>query len=83
MERDPFKLIEENGYFYGRGTGDNKAGLTGVVTSLLKLKAAGKAMTELRRKAASSVTTGVDRNAFRSFAPRSSRGPRARRARVS
>jgi acetylornithine deacetylase/succinyl-diaminopimelate desuccinylase-like protein len=24
-ERDPFKLIEENGYFYGRGSSDDKA----------------------------------------------------------
>ncbi|MFX8449420.1 M20/M25/M40 family metallo-hydrolase, partial [Acinetobacter baumannii] len=24
-ERDPFKLIEENGYYYGRGTVDDKA----------------------------------------------------------
>ena len=24
-ERDPFKLVEENGYFYGRGTFDDKA----------------------------------------------------------
>ena len=28
-ERDPFKLIEENGYFYGRGTYDVKQGVTG------------------------------------------------------
>lgn len=24
-ERDPFKMVEENGYFYGRGTLDDKA----------------------------------------------------------
>ena len=26
-ERDPFTLVEENGYFFGRGSIDNKAGL--------------------------------------------------------
>ena len=41
-ERDPFKLIEENGYFFGRGTGDNKAGIVAMVSTILRLKAAGK-----------------------------------------
>lgn len=40
-ERDPFKLIEENGYFYGRGTGDNKTGVMSLVSALLRMKAAG------------------------------------------
>lgn len=40
-ERDPFKLIEENGYFFGRGTGDNKTGVTALVSTLLRMKAAG------------------------------------------
>jgi carboxypeptidase PM20D1 len=39
-ERDPFKLIEENGNFYGRGTSDNKAGVTALVSTILRLKAA-------------------------------------------
>jgi acetylornithine deacetylase/succinyl-diaminopimelate desuccinylase-like protein len=40
-ERDPFTLIEENGYFYGRGTGDNKQGVIAITTALLRLKAEG------------------------------------------
>lgn len=39
-ERDPFKLVEENGNFYGRGTLDNKAGVTALVSTILRLKAA-------------------------------------------
>jgi carboxypeptidase PM20D1 len=38
-ERDPFKLIEENGNFYGRGTSDNKAGVVALVSTILRLKA--------------------------------------------
>ncbi len=38
-ERDPFKLIEENGNFYGRGTMDNKAGVAALVSTILRLKA--------------------------------------------
>lgn len=37
--RDPFKLIEENGYFFGRGTADNKAGVTSLISTILRLKA--------------------------------------------
>lgn len=39
--RDPFVLIEEDGYFFGRGTGDNKLGMTAVVTAFLRLKSEG------------------------------------------
>ena len=40
-ERNPFQLIEENGYFFGRGTGDNKAGITSMVSTILRLRADG------------------------------------------
>jgi acetylornithine deacetylase/succinyl-diaminopimelate desuccinylase-like protein len=40
-ERDPFELIEEDDYFYGRGTGDNKLGVVSVTTALLRLRAQG------------------------------------------
>ncbi len=38
---DPYKLIEKDGYFYGRGTGDDKGGLVPAMVALLKLKAEG------------------------------------------
>jgi len=38
-ERDPFTLIEENGFFFGRGTKDNKAGVTQLTALFLRLKA--------------------------------------------
>jgi len=38
---DPFEFREEGGYFYGRGTNDNKAGMTGLIMSFLKLKQSG------------------------------------------
>ncbi len=40
-ERNPFQLIEENGYFFGRGTGDNKAGITALVSTILRIRADG------------------------------------------
>ncbi|MBX3561376.1 MAG: M20/M25/M40 family metallo-hydrolase [Sphingomonas sp.] len=40
-ERDPFTLIEEGGYFFGRGTGDNKAGIASLVSTILRMRAAG------------------------------------------
>ena len=40
-ERDPFTLIEEDGYFFGRGTLDNKFGITTLTTTFLRLKAEG------------------------------------------
>jgi acetylornithine deacetylase/succinyl-diaminopimelate desuccinylase-like protein len=38
-ERDPYTLIEENGFFYGRGTYDVKHGITELTTLFLRLKA--------------------------------------------
>jgi len=38
---DPFKLTETGGYFYGRGTQDQKGGATALVTTLLRLKQEG------------------------------------------
>jgi len=37
-ERDPFTLIEENGFFYGRGTSDDKSGTTLLTAAFLRLK---------------------------------------------
>jgi acetylornithine deacetylase/succinyl-diaminopimelate desuccinylase-like protein len=38
-QRDPFQLIEENGYFFGRGTSDIKDGVAILSATLLRLKA--------------------------------------------
>ncbi|MHA6204110.1 M20/M25/M40 family metallo-hydrolase [Dyella soli] len=40
-QRDPFKLIEENGYFYGRGTEDIKSGVTVLAANFIRLKKEG------------------------------------------
>jgi acetylornithine deacetylase/succinyl-diaminopimelate desuccinylase-like protein len=40
-QRDPFTLIEEGGYFYGRGTTDNKAGIAQLASAFLALRRAG------------------------------------------
>jgi carboxypeptidase PM20D1 len=39
--RYPFELIEEEGYFFGRGTADNKYGVTSLIATFLRLKAEG------------------------------------------
>ena len=39
--RDPFTLGEVDGYFYGRGTGDDKVGVVAITTALLRLRAEG------------------------------------------
>jgi len=39
--RDPFTLIEENGYFFGRGTSDVKDGVATLSATFLRLKAEG------------------------------------------
>jgi acetylornithine deacetylase/succinyl-diaminopimelate desuccinylase-like protein len=36
--RDPYKLVEEDGFFYGRGTYDVKHGITELTTLFLRLK---------------------------------------------
>lgn len=40
-KRDPYKLIEENGYFFGRGTLDNKAGVVALMSTILRLQKSG------------------------------------------
>ncbi|NOX70658.1 MAG: M20/M25/M40 family metallo-hydrolase [Gammaproteobacteria bacterium] len=39
--RDPFTLIEEDGYFFGRGTSDDKSGTTLLTAAFLRLKSEG------------------------------------------
>lgn len=38
-ERDPFTMVEENGYFFGRGTFDDKFGVASLTATFLRLKA--------------------------------------------
>jgi acetylornithine deacetylase/succinyl-diaminopimelate desuccinylase-like protein len=40
-ERDPFKLHEEGGFLYGRGTSDNKLGVAHLVAAFITLKRQG------------------------------------------
>jgi acetylornithine deacetylase/succinyl-diaminopimelate desuccinylase-like protein len=40
-ERDPFALVEEDGYFFGRGTFDDKFGVTMLTATFLRLRAEG------------------------------------------
>jgi carboxypeptidase PM20D1 len=40
-ERDPFTLVEEDGYFFGRGTLDDKFGVASLTSTFLRLKAEG------------------------------------------
>lgn len=38
---DPFEFREESGYYWGRGTSDNKQGVAGILLALKRLKASG------------------------------------------
>jgi len=38
-ERDPYQFIEDNGYFYGRGTFDDKQGVVAITSTFLRMKA--------------------------------------------
>lgn len=38
---DPFTLIEKDGYFYARGSGDNKGGAAAILSTFLRLKSEG------------------------------------------
>ncbi len=40
-ERDPFTMVEEDAFFFGRGTLDDKFGLTTLTATFLRLKAEG------------------------------------------
>jgi acetylornithine deacetylase/succinyl-diaminopimelate desuccinylase-like protein len=40
-ERDPYTLVEEDGFFFGRGTLDNKMGVTTLSTTFMRLKREG------------------------------------------
>ena len=55
--RDPFVLVEENGYFYGRGTSDDKAHGAIFTDTMIRLKA-GK--TKLRRTVKLALTCGEE-----------------------
>ena len=38
---DPFELTERDGWWYGRGTGDNKAGVVTIIANMIRWKRAG------------------------------------------
>jgi acetylornithine deacetylase/succinyl-diaminopimelate desuccinylase-like protein len=40
-ERDPYRLVEENGFFYGRGTADIKSGIAGLASTFIRLRQEG------------------------------------------
>ncbi len=77
-ERNPFELIEENGFFYGRGTYDVKQGVVAITSTFLRLKAEGFVPTPrpdhllLRRRG----------NRAGNHREHRERAPRARRCRV-
>lgn len=58
-ERDPFVLVEENGYFYARGASDDKAQASVWVDSLIRLKQQGF---QPRRTIKMALTCGEETN---------------------
>jgi acetylornithine deacetylase/succinyl-diaminopimelate desuccinylase-like protein len=40
-ERDPYQMVEEGGFYFGRGSYDNKAGLAAIAGTVLRLKSEG------------------------------------------
>ena len=58
-ERDPYQLVEEDGYFYGRGTSDTK-GLAAIWTDILIRHA--KAGTRANRTLKMALTCGEETN---------------------
>ena len=57
--RDPFTLIEENGYFYGRGTLDDKAMAATLVDTLIRFQRSGY---KPRRTVKIALTCGEETN---------------------
>jgi acetylornithine deacetylase/succinyl-diaminopimelate desuccinylase-like protein len=57
--RDPFKLVEENGYFYARGSSDDKAMAAALVDSLIRFRQAGY---KPRRTVKVALTCGEETN---------------------
>ncbi len=55
--RDPFTLVEENGYFYGRGTSDDKSHGAIFTDTMIRMRAAG---TKLRRTLKLALTCGEE-----------------------
>jgi carboxypeptidase PM20D1 len=41
-QRSPFGLVEENGTFFGRGVLDNKTGVTAMISTILRMRAANR-----------------------------------------
>jgi acetylornithine deacetylase/succinyl-diaminopimelate desuccinylase-like protein len=59
--RDPFIMVEENGYFFGRGTSDDKAQAAVWVDSMIRLKQAGF---KPRRSIKLALTCGEESEAY-------------------
>src|SRR3990167_11346106 len=57
LERDPFKLVEEDGFFYARGAGDDKAQAAIWTDSLVRYKTEGF---EPRRTIKMALTCGEE-----------------------